>query len=125
MSISKDIASKHGMGAIALFLRECLRSIGLNLPIRLGVEFKSLQFHIKHLQEKGLDGSFDCSSIDDSVLRKCVNHPTAIHQISSGIDTRPITLPSRKCSLKDVLSNRTSNSSDHNNYSPSLALTRE
>ena len=63
------------------------------MKVYLSVEVKSLQFYLKHFQEEGMfsiDGSFDYSSIDESVFRNLISHPTSIHQISSGIDTRPI-----------------------------------
>ena len=77
-----------------------------------------------------IDGSFDYSSIDELVFINLVNHPTSIHQIIGGIDTRPIPRLSRKCSFKDVssdnkLESRVSNSSDLSSDSHSLASTRE
>ena len=44
--------------------------------------------------------------------------------MSSGTDVQPIPLPSIKCSLKEVLSDRASHSSDLNSYFPPLESTR-
>ena len=68
MGVLKDATSKHGMDSIALLEHEELRTTYLSIPIRLDVEVNSLQFYLKHLQEKGLfsiDGSVDYSSIDE------------------------------------------------------------
>ena len=81
MSALRDISSNHGTDAIALLPHEDLRSTGLNIHILLTVEVKLLQFYLKHLQEEGIhsiDDSFDYSSIDESILRRLVNHPTII-----------------------------------------------
>ena len=51
MSILSDLASKHALDAIALLLHECLRRKGLNLPIRLAMEVKSIKFCLQQLQE--------------------------------------------------------------------------
>ena len=94
---------------------------------------KSLQFCLKYLQEQGLcsiDGSFDCSSIDKSVLIKSINHPNIISQMSSGIYSRPNLSPSRNNSLEgtkisEKLESNSSNFSYLNSDSPSLASSRE
>ena len=81
MSVVSDIDSKVGVEAIALLSCEDLRSIGTNLPFCLAVEFKSLQLHLHHLQEEvlfSIDDSCDYSSIDESVCRNLMNHPTVI-----------------------------------------------
>ena len=112
------------MDATDVLTREDIRSTDMNLPFCLDVKVKSLQFCLKCFQEKGLlsiDGSFECSSIEELIFRKFINEPTTIYQISSGMDTRPVPLPSRKCSLKDVLSDSASSFSDLNSYFPSLA----
>ena len=51
MRFLRDIASKQGTDSIVIFPSEDLRITGLNLPIRLVVEVKSIQFCLKHLQE--------------------------------------------------------------------------
>ena len=84
MSFLRNIDSKHGMGTIALLPCKDLRITGFNLPIRLAVKVKSLQFYLKYLQEEGLfsiDGSFDCLSIDESVFRKIINDLTSIFKL--------------------------------------------
>ena len=133
MSVLRKIVSKYGLCAIDLFPHGDIRRKGLKLPLRLAVEVKSLQFYLKHLKEKGsfsIDGSFNYSSIDDQVFRIFFNYLTSIRQISSGTCTRPIPPPSRKCILKDILSDnklesRVSNYFDLKSDSSSLALTRE
>ena len=52
MSVLRDIASKHGTFDMPILSHEDLRRMSANLPICLGVEVKSLQLHLKYLQEK-------------------------------------------------------------------------
>ena len=49
ISILRDIASKNGADCMALFPYKDLHITGLNLPIHLSVEVKSIQFYLKHL----------------------------------------------------------------------------
>ena len=96
MWVLNDMVSMHGMDTIVLWPREDLHIRGLILLIHLAVEVKSLQFYLKHLQEKELfliDVSLDYSSIDESFFRKFINDATAIHQIRSGMETRTVPLP--------------------------------
>ena len=133
MGVLNEAGSKHGMDAIALLAHEDFRSTGLDRPIHLAVEVKSLKLHMKHLKREGLfliDSSFDYSSIDESFFRKCINNPIYIYQISSGIGTMQTPQLSRECSLKDVssdkkLESRVLNSFELSSDSPSLAPTRE
>ena len=128
MSLLSDVELKNEKEAIALFSHEDLRSSSLSLTICVAVEVTSLQLYPNHLQEKGMlsiDGSFDYSSIDESVFRNFINDPTAIFQISSEMKTTHIPKHSREYSLKDFLigsklESRVSNSSDLNSDSPSL-----
>ena len=56
------------MDTITILAHGDLRRTGLNLPIRLAVEVKLLQFYLNHLKEEGqlsIDSSFDYSSIDE------------------------------------------------------------
>ena len=62
--------SKHGTDATDILSHEDLRSMGTSLPFYLVAEIKSLQLHLKHLQEEGLysiDDSFDCSHTHESL----------------------------------------------------------
>ena len=62
---------------------------------------------MKHLKEKGMfsiDSSFDYSSIYELEFSKFKNHPIYFCQINSGMDIWPIPSPSRKWSLKEILS---------------------
>ena len=79
-----------------------------NLPFYLLKDMKSLHFCLKHLQEKGtcsIDRNFYYSSVHESCCVKFVNHPTIIYKMISGAETdsRPIPQPSRKHSLKEIL----------------------
>ena len=67
MIVLNDIASKHGTDATSILPHEDLRITGLNLPIHIAVEFKSLQFHLKNLKEKDCSQSIVVSTISPSM----------------------------------------------------------
>ena len=100
----------------ALFSREELRHLksqvdkqAANLPFYLVGDVKSLQFHINHLQEKGLcsiNCNFKYSPVDESYLMYFICNPANVSQMSSGKDALPNPLSSRKHSLNEILSAR-------------------
>ena len=101
MSILRDVMSEDGTDVVVLLSREEFRSTksqtgkqAANLPSCLANGIKSLQFCLKHLQEKGshsIDGNFNYSSIDQSDFMNFSCDPATISQMSSGaqIDPRP------------------------------------
>ena len=61
--VLRYIASKQRIDGTSLFPCEDFRSTCFNLHMRLFVEVRSLQFYLKHLQEKGFFYSMIVSTI--------------------------------------------------------------